>query len=36
MRTFLVRLAVLMGAPCAHGCYKVKKNGQWVCVTCGN
>lgn len=36
VRDLLARLAVLMGAPCPWGCYKVKRNGQWVCVTCGN
>lgn len=27
---------VLAQAPCPWGCYKQFKNGQWVCVTCGN
>lgn len=23
-------------AACATGCYKVNRNGQWICVRCGN
>ncbi len=28
--------ALLRQAPCPWGCYKVKRDGRWVCVTCGN
>lgn len=23
-------------AACATGCYKVYRNGQWICIRCGN
>jgi hypothetical protein len=28
--------AVMAAAKCTFGCYKKFKDGQWVCVTCGN
>lgn len=36
MTTTTVTSTAPTASACATGCYKVYRNGQWICARCGN